>query len=89
MEKAFDQDSDKNDINDVEDGKLSKEGSEKEEPKTKELWARHLEFMLSCIGYAVGFGAFWRFPYLCMRNGGGKCRLTCLYVRLKIHIIIL
>ncbi|XP_024888135.1 sodium- and chloride-dependent GABA transporter 1-like [Temnothorax curvispinosus] len=41
-----------------------------DEPK-RGAWANQIEFVLSCIGYAVGIGNVWRFPLLIYRNGGG------------------
>ncbi|KAL2099988.1 hypothetical protein ACEWY4_004382 [Coilia grayii] len=37
----------------------------------REIWARRAEFVLACVGYAVGSGNVWRFPFICYRNGGG------------------
>ncbi|KAM9859405.1 sodium- and chloride-dependent neutral and basic amino acid transporter B(0+)-like [Aulostomus maculatus] len=34
-------------------------------------WTNKTEHMLSMVGYAIGLGNIWRFPFIAYRNGGG------------------
>ncbi|XP_044753528.1 sodium- and chloride-dependent GABA transporter ine-like isoform X2 [Coccinella septempunctata] len=61
-EYMYDEDSDDIEQED-EDGSYSK--------PIRYQWSNKLQFVLACVGYSVGLGSVWRFPYLCYKSGGG------------------
>ncbi|XP_076972916.1 sodium-dependent neutral amino acid transporter B(0)AT1 [Tamandua tetradactyla] len=47
------------------------EALEKEEASSRPKWDNKAQYMLTCVGFCVGLGNVWRFPYLCQSHGGG------------------
>uniref|UniRef100_A0A8C1WN71 Transporter n=1 Tax=Cyprinus carpio TaxID=7962 RepID=A0A8C1WN71_CYPCA len=62
---------------------LSEAGLEVEQvalEAARDGWDSKVEYFLAQVGFSVGLGNVWRFPYLCHQNGGGAFIL--LYVLL-------
>ena len=44
---------------------------------------------MSIIGFAVGYGSFWRFPYLIYKNGGGTFFIPYFFALVTVGIPII
>ncbi len=55
----------------------------------RETWGSRIGFILASIGYAVGIGNLWRFPYLAGKYGGGIFLIFYLFIVFLIGIPLL
>nr|KAF6497825.1 solute carrier family 6 member 15 [Rousettus aegyptiacus] len=60
------------------------EGSEVEDERP--TWNNKMQYILAQVGFSVGLGNVWRFPYTCQKNGGGAYILLYLILLLVIGI---
>ena len=58
----------------AQNGAVPNEAIKKDHSLQRGNWGNQIEFVLTSVGYAVGLGNVWCFPYLCYRNGGGTQR---------------
>ncbi|XP_032077448.1 sodium-dependent neutral amino acid transporter B(0)AT2 [Thamnophis elegans] len=72
-------------VNDPEDKDVDvEEGSDVEDERP--AWNSKLQYILAQVGFSVGLGNVWRFPYLCQKNGGGAYLVPYLILLLIIGI---
>ena len=45
---------------------------EQQDEDERDQWGNPLQFFFTILGFCVGLGNIWRFPYLCQANGGGQ-----------------
>uniref|UniRef100_A0A803TQ89 Transporter n=1 Tax=Anolis carolinensis TaxID=28377 RepID=A0A803TQ89_ANOCA len=57
-----------------------------EESTARPAWGSKVQYILAQVGFSVGLGNVWRFPYLCHQNGGGAFLLLYLLLLLIIGI---
>ena len=57
-----------------------------DDAKQIESFGSKIEYWLCLIGYAVGFGNIWRFPYLVFTNGGAAFLIPYLLAMVLVAI---
>ncbi|KAF4092992.1 hypothetical protein AMELA_G00027210 [Ameiurus melas] len=68
----------------VSGGGAEPDGGPGQGDEERPAWDSKLQYVLAQVGFSVGLGNVWRFPYLCHQNGGGAFLL--LYVMLLLLI---
>ena len=54
-----------------------------------ENWSSRFAFLMAAVGFAVGLGNIWRFPYIAGENGGAAFVLVYLACAIGIGVPIL
>ncbi|XP_024127107.1 sodium-dependent neutral amino acid transporter B(0)AT2 [Oryzias melastigma] len=49
-------------------------------------WDSKIQYVLAQVGFSVGLGNVWRFPYLCHQNGGGAFMLLYIFLLLIVGV---
>uniref|UniRef100_H3D885 Transporter n=1 Tax=Tetraodon nigroviridis TaxID=99883 RepID=H3D885_TETNG len=64
----------------------AEEGGSESGEDERPAWNSKLQYILAQVGFSVGLGNVWRFPYLCQKNGGGAYLIPYLILLVLIGI---